>query len=310
MIKFKFNNFYNIIKIINWKIKELVLIQMENTVHRTENQKLILMKNIVLPQCILARPKLSIYPPLTDSELQLAKKELIDTTFIDMESVKDNRLRVDPPIDFQKYCAFTFTPSTGAKPDNDGCFGLIKFRGAYETETSAESRSTWLIQNIDSYGENIIGHVGRDFPLTNDKFIRNTKEADIRMKMDNIQIEAKKENAKQDEVDGKKLEDNEKKLLSDVENYEEESFDDFDLYFQLRMKKAQLELFQKEAESKIKDAGKSIQKASSEMYLIDEKHPEYQTQYEQKYRKSLEAIGINPDDSRCVEARKTIEYMK
>jgi len=119
-------------------------------------------------------------PHLTDEQTENAMKELFNPSFANLEFPKVMRQRVDPPLAQQNFCVFTFTPSVGAQPDKDGCFGALRIRGTFPTVQDAEEWSENLVRNHDSFHENMVGFVGRDFPLTADsKYCTKTKEVDI-----------------------------------------------------------------------------------------------------------------------------------
>ena len=77
----------------------------------------------------------------------------------------------------------SFVPSSGAKPDKDQIYGMMKVRGVYATEEEANERADFIIRNVDSYHEIFHCHVGRPFPITiNDDYASSVKSIDIRKK--------------------------------------------------------------------------------------------------------------------------------
>jgi hypothetical protein len=258
---------------------------------------------------MLDRVKLTYASQLTEEQTQEASKELINKTFTKLEYPKAVKLRVDPIISGQKYCVFTFVPSSGAKPDNDGAFGVVKFRGAFPCVEDSEERCTYLIQNVDSYNENFITFVGHDFPLTLDpKYVEKTKEISIRNKMDTVARENIKKQREQERKEMEEIQDRQKQLLADTTEHKATAIDDLDYYTTLRTKRASLRMFVEETERKLKDASKSIKQTSQEINDLDEKYPEYKKQYEEKYRTALDAVGAAHDPN--TPAGKMIEYMK
>ena len=259
------------------------------------------------PQCMRDRPPVDQSQPLlTNEQVEVAKKELTNDSFVRLQFPRVVRARVDPPLAQQNYCVFTFVPSKDAKPDNDGCFGVLKIRGTFPTPSEAEEFSERVIRTVDSYNENIIGYVGREFPLTlDDKFCLSTKEVDIRTKMDKIAVDNIKSQREMDKKEMEELQEKRKELLSDTTDKKEVVIDDIEYYTQLRVKRANLRMLQEECEKKIKECGRILKKTTSEINELDDKHPQYKNEYEEKYKRAVDAIGTDN-----AESSKMIQYMK
>ena len=262
-----------------------------------------------IPKCMFERQPLTSAPSLTIEQVEKAKDVLVNKDYVKLEFPRVIRLRVDPDLPQQKYCAFTFTPSRNATPDKDGVYGIIKFRGSFMSEQEAEERCSWIIQNVDSYNENLIGYVGRDFPLSvQSKFVRDTKEIDVRMKMDSIAKDNIKKQREEEKKEMDEIQQRQKQLLADTTEHKDTSFDDLDYYTTLRTKRASLRMFQEECEKKLKEAGKSIKQTGEEINKLDESHPEYKKQYEEKYKQALSAVNAPMNEG--TPAYKMIQYMK
>jgi len=275
---------------------------MQNLYEKSINNKL---SNSV-PQCMLERNKLtSSAQPLNDEQTENAKQELLNTSFVKLEFPRVQRVRNDPPLAQQNYFVFSFTPSSGAQPDKDGCFGVMKMRGSFATVQEAEEWSENLLRNVDSYHENLVGYVGRDFPVTLDsKYCNSTKEVDIRMKLDGVARDNIKQQREQEKREMEEIQERQKQLLADTTEAKEVSYDDIEYYTSLRVKRANVRILQEECEKKIKDCSKILKKTNNEIFELDEKHPEFQKEYEAKYKSALEAIGTDSTGN------KMIEYMK
>lgn len=250
----------------------------------------------------------SSHPHLTDEQTDSALRDLFNAHFVNMEEQKYPKLmrsRMDPPLAQQNYCVFTFTPSIGAKPDNDGCYGALRIRGTFPSQQDAQEWSESLIRNHDSFHENMVGFVGRDFPLTADsKYCSVTKDIDVRMKLENVAKDHIKQQREQDKREMEEIQERQKQLLADTTEAKEMSFDDIEYYTSLRAKLAQVRILQEECEKKVKNCGKTIKKTKEEIDSLDERYPEYKKQYEEKYKNALDAIGVPTEDN------KMIKYMK
>jgi hypothetical protein len=201
---------------------------------------------------------------------------------------------------------FTFTPSQGATPDSEGCFGSMKIRGTFATPKEAEEWAENIIRNSDSYNENIIGYVGADFPLTVDsKYCLSTKEVDVRTKMDTIAKENIKHQREVDKKEMEEIQERRRQLLADTTEAKAQSTDDIEYYTTLRVKRANIRIMQEECEKKLKECAKILKKTTAEINAMDESHPEYAKEYEAKYRSALDAVGGSDANS-----NKMIQYMK
>ena len=239
-------------------------------------------------------------PHLTDEETDKAMKELFNPSFANLDFPRVMRTRIDPPLAQQNFCVFTFTPSVGAQPDKDGCYGALRIRGTFPSVQDAEEWSENLVRNVDSYHENMVGFVGRDFPLTADsKYCTKTKEDDIRMKLDNIKQQREQEKREMEEI-----QERQKQLLADTTEKQEISYDDIEYYTSLIVKRGNVRILQEECEKKLKDCAKILKKTNQDIFELDEKFPDYQKEYEEKYKNALDAIGGDTQNN------KMIEYMK
>jgi Family of unknown function (DUF5832) len=146
-------------------------------------QKLLADINEVAP---LQRQK-KVPAPLNDSQIEVAKKELVNSDYTKFSFPKQIRMGVDPAIPSQNFCLLSFYPCKEAKADN-GRFGSLKIRGSFATETEAEDRSDYLIRNVDSYSTYFIAPCGVEVPISDDmyNYTKTLQEVDIRRKNDKI----------------------------------------------------------------------------------------------------------------------------
>ncbi len=257
------------------------------------------------PECMANRNNVDVCrDPLTREQLDVAKEELLSHSFTKLTFPKTQRLRNDPPIPQQNFTVLCFTPSKEAVPDKDGCFGVLKVRGCFDTEKSADEHCEHLIRNVDSYNENYIAYVGKDFPICadNDKFCDSTKEVDIRAKLDNVTTDKIRNERAKEKQEMTEIQERHRQLLSDVKT--EKKYDDLEFYTSLRTKLAQARMMKEEYEKKLKELEKTLKKTKQDIYDLDGLYPEYQIQFETQYKTALDAIG---GDTR---GNKMLEYMK
>jgi len=251
------------------------------------------------PSCMSDKPKVSAGARfLNEDEMVVAKKELINKSYLRVV-----RQSHDKPITNQNFSVFYFIPSKGATPDQDGCFGVMKNRGNFPTAREAEEHAEAIIETIDSFNENMIGYVGRDFPITCDpKYCLTTKEVDVRNKLDSITKNNIREIRANDKKEMEEITEKRRELLEDTSETKEKAIDDLDFYITLRVKRANIRILQEECTARLKDCAKKLKSATSEINRMDEQYPEYIKEYESKYKTALDAIGSNDN--------KIIKYMK
>lgn len=244
-------------------------------------------------------------PCLNDEEAKPAKASLLNDSYLKMDFPKKLRMRVDPPLSHQNFFLFTFMPSKGAAPDTDGCFGVMKFRGSFPTDRDADEYGEMLIRTVDSINENLIGRVGHDFPVSLDsKYCAQTKEVDVRAKLDELARNKVRSQREQEKKEMEEIEDRQKQLLSDTSEAKEQSFDDLEYYTQLRVKRANIRILQEECQKKMKECSKILSKTSSEIHALDDKHPQFCKQYEERYKSAVSAIGGETKGNKLIEAMR------
>lgn len=246
------------------------------------------------PECMANRPELAPSVVLTTEEAKEAKTELVNKAFTQYKFPRAQRFRVDPPINQMNYYSLhSFTPSPGAKPDDDGCFGVVKFRGAFGTLDEADAWAEHLIRNVDSLHEIHIGYVGKEFPLTLDPmYFNETHEVNLKKKMDTVaksHLKAAQEKEKQD-IDS--LKKREKELLESSKQSADDMKVSLDHYIALKVKCANIMLVRDETLKKLDAYEKTRKETEDEIHALDKDFPEYAAQVIPTFTKSLADVGI------------------
>lgn len=248
---------------------------------------------------------------LTKEEYKEAKKELIKDSFVKFKFPRIYKTRIDPQINGQQYSLHSFIPAKGASPDKDGVYGIFKNRGNFNTLNEAYEHSELLVRTIDSFNEIFVGFVGKEFPLTLDsKWCQETKEVDVKNKLDDIAKTKYKEQREKDQKDMEEIMERQKKLLSDNKELKQESKDDLDYYTMLRVKFANLKLSKEDILGKLKNIEDLLEKSKVEIKEMNDKHPEYQTEYMNKYKNACETSGINVEQNPLIKYMNSIEDEK
>lgn len=254
-----------------------------------------------IPDCIKRlRPPNPERKPLTDSELAEAKLQIWNHRFCTMKFPRERRLRTDPDINGQTYGIISFMPSPTALPDKQGCYGVIKLRGNFSSVQDAEGYGKFLLRKHDSYADYDLVRVGQEFPLMidNSAYTEENCEVNIKAIVDDISLSYIKKKKAEERAQREEVEDRHRKLVSKTSSQdEEESIDDLEYYTTLRAKKAHCQWVIDENRKKISEAREALVSAMKEIASLDEKHPEYQTQFKRQYEKGLESVGTKMDEN-------------
>ena len=242
----------------------------------------------------------SLIPRLTDDQLKTAVSELINDDLVKHYPNVERRL-IDPPVDHQEYCVHSFTPSSGAKPDEDGIYGIMKCRGNFSSAIDANLHSEMLIRDVDSFSKYFTGFVGKPFPVTVDglAYAEEHEKIDLREKVnlkDKLQRVAREnilsERAKE-KVTTKHLKDRAENLQQAAD---EESSDPFNEYIQTRVKRSHLIFTIVETRKKIHEYMKSIKINEKWLAVKDAENPDFKESFMEKYMDARRSSGVPDSD--------------
>ena len=257
-----------------------------------------------VPKCILELPAANgARKPLSEEELQVAKKELLKIDFIMTKYARERKFRVDSQVVGQNFGIITFKPSKGAKPDKRGCFGVIKLRGNYSNTDSADKRCDVLLgedENLDID----MPLVGKEFPLmlNNEEYTYSVRDVDTKQVITDSTNNLMREKQEQEEKEKKQMFDKQRKLLDNTNEEEKETtLSDYDLYVQLRTKKANNFYVIDKCNGNMVNCKKNIELANTEIKQMDKKHPSYKEEYLKTYVKEIKAVGIDPKQMEIIQ---------
>lgn len=236
----------------------------------------------------------AVEEPLNAEKLQVA----INLLSKDIMFAQVDRYYADPAQINQKIALVSFVPSSGAKPDKDNIYGMMKVRGVYATEEEANERAEFLIRNVDSYHEIYHAYVGRPFPVTTSEgYATEIKKIDIRKKTTDVISDDILNKKRQEKEEMEDLKDREKNLLEESRRSKAgEPMDIFEEYVTENVKRAQLAWTYHETMIKMKQMKESFNKATDRIKEIDEKEPEFVNRYRDRYMEARRQSGI-PDDN-------------
>ena len=235
----------------------------------------------------------------SEDEVELLKDKLNK----DVRDLQVDRYYADPNQHGQNICLVSFIPSTGATPDKDNIYGMMKVRGVYATEEEANERADFIIRNVDSYHEIFHCKVGRPFPITNDnEFASTVHKIDIRKKTTELISKDILNKKKEEREEMMEIQDREKNLLEESKKAQEGGkMDEFDEYITMNVKRAQLLWTYKETKEKLKQMKKSYLSSIERIKELDEGHPNFKDEYKEKYMSARRDAGIPDEKSSFVE---------
>lgn len=231
---------------------------------------------------------------LSDEEADIATKDLVNKNYIQLNFPRTMKLQVDPPLNAQTYAMYSFIPAKDAKPDLQGCFGVLKVRGCFPNESEMDHWSEHLIRGYDSYAKIDQCWVGRPVPLMvdNEIYRSSTREIDIRRKVDEVQREELKTRREEEKREQEDIQRRHRELMRDVNEDRKETPDDLELYVQMKVKHAHAKFTKDELLKRLTDYDSNISRVEKEIAELDEKDPTFKEQYMQRYVQALEAAGI------------------
>jgi hypothetical protein len=247
------------------------------------------------PECMTTRPALAKdHPALVGDEAKEAVTGQYNKTFLGLKYPRVQRFRVDPsPNQQNNYCLHSFTPSPGATPDKDGCFGVLKFRGAFSTVEEADSWAEHLIRNVDSLHEIHVGYVGKEFPLTLDPvYFNETHEVDMKKKTDDIERAHAKSVREKEQQDMEDIKRRERELLDSSKKNPDEFKSSLDHYISLKVKCANILHVRDETMKKLEAMENTRLETLKELAELEAQTPEFKDQYLEKFKATLSEVGI------------------
>jgi len=234
-------------------------------------------------------------PSLSDEETVHAMKELNVKDFVE-KFPRFEKFYADPKHENQVHCLVSFFPAKGAKPDEDGVFGMLKVRGTFQTQDEADLKAEYLIRNVDSFHSIYHTYVGRPFPLAETKkYICETKDIDIKKKVVETTSEEVRKKRDEEKQAMEEIKDREKELLADVAKSD---IDPYDRYIELMVKKAQLTWTYHSTMKKMDEMKANILKSRDELKELREKDEDYHTKFFSRYMDARKSSGLpDTDDS-------------
>jgi hypothetical protein len=234
-------------------------------------------------------------PPLNVEETKEATEKLVKPLY---KAV--TRVKCDPIISGQTYGLFSFTPASGAQPNQYGIYGIAKMRGNFKTTTEAEEYAQYLVRNVDSNNEILHVRVGQEFPLTKEtKFTENFDKVDLSKDVRDISTQEERKNKEKDAQEIKSLKEREQRLLRENKEIQDGTFkeDPLGVYIMKHVKRSQLKWTLAETMRKLNEEVKpALQKAIKEIREMDEEYPDFKDKYFEQYMAARREAGLTDDN--------------
>jgi hypothetical protein len=227
--------------------------------------------------------------PLTDSELKELKKEL-NITMTRNYPVLEKYFN-DPDLNGQTYCLHSFVPSKGAKPDKDGIYGMMKCRGAFQSEVDSQQRAEYLFRNVDSYHKIYTSFVGKPFPITESSyFSENTNEVNLKEKVKEVVTTDIKKKSKEEKETVEELERRKKEfeLLSETNS----TIDELDDYITAMVSRANFDYIIDDLLKKVDNYKESRDKSFTFIDEANKNNTTFRDVFLQKYIDKCKEVGI------------------
>ena len=234
---------------------------------------------------------------LTDEELDIALEKLI-TRWPRVE-----KRWTDPVMTGKELCSFSFIPSSGATPDKDGLYGLLKIRGTFSNETDQDANAESILADVDSFHAIHHGFTGHPLPLVkdnDDRYCLSVENVSLREKIKGEMSKNAQEHHREQKKFVEEVEEKTRQTREKEEAALRGEIDEEERYITLRVKRANLifTLYQMLAGMKrYKDTLLQTIDVLSEM---DEKNPTFQNTFLAKYKHAADEVGLPEDKNHII----------
>jgi len=254
-------------------------------------------------------------PPLTEAELENAKKELnIGPYPVFNKRFSDNFVKKHDP----QFALFSFIPrinknllmfyreirpGLSEKQQNrldefinadKYIYGVGKIRGAYTNLLEAEDASDYIVKNIDSSNSVFICKIGEPFPLVVKGFAEEVKKVDVKNIIEQSMIENIRQKKAREQKEIEELKQREQHLKESVEI--SPHFSDLDNYITMRVGLANNRYTQEKARQMIVDLEVKEKDLISKLLELETEHPTFEKEFMDRYMAGRKSVGFNADE--------------
>jgi len=226
---------------------------------------------------------------LSNDQVAIAVSELSVKDFV-TKFPRVDKFYADPVLGSQIYGLHSFVPTKGAKPDENGVYGFVKFRGAFASQKEADERAEFIIRSVDSFHDVYTSYIGRPFPLSdNRKFIKETNAVDVKEQIVKAVSEDVKSKVMKDKAVKDDIKEKEQKLMDESKHGEEPA----DRYITVQVKRANLVHVYIETQKSLEKYKQSILNCRREIAELEAEDPSHKESYIERYNAAREASGLD-----------------
>lgn len=246
------------------------------------------------------------YNPLTADEQSHAHKDL-KVFYRQRETVY-----ADPPYKNQAFCLFSWIPSKNATPDENGVYGMIKVRGAFDTEDEMNTRAEYLINHCDSFHRIYHANMGRPLPLTlKEDFVKDIKFVKAEGNEEDIIHTSVEQDQKEEEKVQKELNERVKIIREEEKKGSDPVADPIENYIQNKVKVAFNMAAIDNFRAQIAKSQEVIRNAHQALCDLDAENPDFADGFMNKYNETRKAVGMPDSDTVANEpGMEPIKYMR
>lgn len=150
---------------------------------------------------------------LTDSQVAEGMTELVKVV---KGFPRLNKRYIDPPIHGQSFGLVSFIPAKGAKANEKGFYGYVKFRGNYDNISDCSNRIDHIIRNVDSTNHIHVCRVGMPVPLVTAGYAEEVDEVEVKQEVEKDISTNVRTKAMEDKKEMEEIEDRAEALKRDV----------------------------------------------------------------------------------------------
>lgn len=265
-------------------------------------------------------------PVLTNEELTEYKKKMKTLPIIQC-----NRKFVDPISNTDpRYALFSYIPHANLKfqtfletlkpsltskqqdelqkfldSESKAIHGVGKIRGAFYTLDEAQKHADKIIREIDSTNSIFTCKIGVPFPLVSQGLAEEVEQVDVKKIVETTLEENIRRKRSQDEQEMKRMKQRQEELETSPDAEPVVETEDLNHYITQRVKLAQMRYVIDKTQKQLPVYIDKENKTRLALLALDEKYPEFQQQYLEKYERDAKAVGLHNSENRDI-----LDFMK
>lgn len=234
---------------------------------------------------------------LTEDEVDYALEKLITRW------PKVEKRWTDPVLTGKELCSFSFIPSSGAVPDKDGLYGLLKIRGTFSNETDQDANAEKILSEVDSFHAIHHGFTGHPLPLVkdnDDRYCLAVENVGLREKIKGEMTKNAQEHHRDQKKFVEEVEERSRQLKEKEEAALKGEVDEEERYITLRVKRANLIFTLYQMLAGMKRYKDTLLQTIEVLDEMDAKNPTFQNTFLTKYKHAAEEVGLPEEKNHII----------